>query len=239
MDFGTHHAVAFSDGTIIDNPRLIQQSQEKVNRLAKQSRRKRAPNWKKRIKPSRRWKKVNKAVSKIQTKVARQRQDWQHKVATKIVSCNSLVATERLNLKNLTKKAKGKRKRQKTGLNRNLLDVGIGNLKNLIKYKVTEAGGIYIEVPTRKLAPSQTCPSCGVKRKKNLSERVHICGCGLEPLDRDVAAAMVMLNYARGQELSSSVVESPNPTECGNMRQFGAKKRQKLVPNASLESVVH
>ena len=234
LDFGTHHAVAFSDGTIIDNPGFIKQSQQKVHRLAQKSRRKRAPNFKKRIRPSRRWKKANKAVSKIQSKVARQRQDWQHKVAAEIVSCNSFVATEKLNLKNLTRKAKGKRKRQKSGLNRNLLDVGIGNLKGLIKYKVTEVGGIYIEVPTRKVAPSQTCPGCGIKRKKDLSQRVHACSCGIKALDRDVAAAMVMLNYARGQELSSSVVESPNPTECGNMRQFGAKKRQKLFPNVSL-----
>ncbi len=31
------HAVAFSNGTIIDNPRFVKQSQEKVNRLAKKS----------------------------------------------------------------------------------------------------------------------------------------------------------------------------------------------------------
>ena len=229
LDFGTHHAVAFSDGTIIDNPQLLKQSQEKVNQLAKNSRRKRAPNYKKRIRPSRRWKKANKAVSKIQSKVARQRQDWQHKVATEIVSGNSLVATEKLNLKNLTKKAKGKRKRQKTGLNRNLLDVGIGNLKSLIKYKVTEAGGIYIEIPTRKVAPSQTCPNCGVKCQKDLSQRTHTCNCGIEPLDRDVAAAMVMLNYVRGKELASSDAESPSSTNCGSMRQLGAKKRQKRI----------
>ncbi len=233
LDFGTHHAVAFSDGTIIDNPQLLKQSQEKVNQLAKKSRRKRAPNYKKRIRPSRRWKKANKAVSKIQSKVARQRQDWQHKVATEIVSGNSLVATEKLNLKNLTKKAKGKRKRQKTGLNRNLLDVGIGNLKSLIKYKVTEAGGIYIEIPTRKVAPSQTCPNCGVKCQKDLSQRTHTCNCGIEPLDRDVAAAMVMLNYVRGKELASSDAESPSSTNCGSMRQLGAKKRQKRISQQS------
>ncbi|MGL4619890.1 MAG: RNA-guided endonuclease InsQ/TnpB family protein [Chroococcidiopsis sp.] len=236
-DFGTHHAIALSDGTIIDNPRFIKQSQEKVNQLAKKGRRKRAPNWKKKIKASRRWKKANKAVSKIQSKVARQRQDWQHKVATDIVSSNSFVATEQLNLKNLTRKAKkgSKRKAQKTGLNRNLLDVGIGNLKDLIKYKVTEAGGIYLEIPTRKVAPSQTCPGCGIKRKKDLSERTHICDCGIkQPLDRDVAAAIVMLNYARGQELSSPDAESPSSISCGSMRQLGALKRQKLVPNASL-----
>ena len=230
LDFGTHHAVSFSDGTIIDNPRFIKQSQDKVNRLSKKGRRKRAPgsgeprrsegtsrlssSHKKRIKASRRWKKANKAVAKIQSKVARQRQNWQHQVASDIVRCNSFVATEKLNLKNLTRKAQGrsprssssttgdasasrkgsKRKAQKTGLNRNLLDVGIGNLKSLIKYKVTEAGGFYIEIPTKKVKPSQTCPGCGTQRKKELSERFHVCDCGIQqPLDRDVAAAMVML----------------------------------------------
>lgn len=106
-------------------------------------------------------------------------------------------------MSDLSKKG-SKRKSQKTGLNRNLLDVGIGNLKSLIKYKVTETGGIYIEIPTRKVAPSQTCPSCGSRCKKDLSERIHTCNCGIEPLDRDVPAAIVMLNYARGKELTSS-----------------------------------
>ncbi len=133
----------------------------------------------------------------------------------------------------MIRKAKkaSKRKKQKTGLNRSLLDVGIGNLKSLIKYKVTEAGGFYIEVPTRKLKPSQTCPNCGYQKKKALSERVHSCSICSYTCDRDVAAAMVMLQYARGQELSSSDVESPSSTSCGSMRQLGALKRQKPVPN--------
>ena len=236
LDFGTFHAVADSNGDVIDNPRLIKQAQEKVNQLAKKSRRKRFPNGRKRIKASRRWKKANQTVSKIQAKVARQRQDWQHQVATQIVSCNSLVATEKLNLKGMTKKARkgSKRKRQKAGLNRSLLDVGVGNLKSLIQYKVTEAGGFYIEVPTRRIKPSQTCPNCGHQKKKALSERIHNCEKCSYTCDRDVAAAMVMLSYARRQELSSSDVESPSSTECGSMRQLGALKRRKLVPNASL-----
>ena len=106
LDFGVHHAVACSNGELIENPRFIKQSQTKINRIAKKSRRKRTPNFKKRTKASRRWKKANKAVSKIQAKVARQRQDWQHQVATQIVSSNSLVATEKLNLKGMTRKAK-------------------------------------------------------------------------------------------------------------------------------------
>lgn len=210
LDFGTHHAIADSNGNVVENPRFVKTAQTKINKIAKTSRRKRPPT--KGVKASRRWKKVNKAVAKIQSKVARQRQDWQHKVSTQIVSCNSLVATEKLNLKGMTRSSSGKRKHQKSGLNRSLLDVGIGNLKDLIKYKVTEAGGFYIEVPTTKIKPSQTCPNCGHQKKKTLAERVHYCEKCSYQCDRDVAAAMVMLNYARGMERASTGADESTST---------------------------
>jgi len=171
----------------------------------------------------------NKTLGKIQSKVARQRQNWQHQVSTEIVSCNSLVVTEQLNLKGMTKKAKkiSKRKRQKTGLNRSVLDVGIGNLKALIKSKVLEAGGVYSEVPTKKVKPSQTCPDCGNQKKKTLLERVHNCEKCICKLDRDTASAKVMLNYVRGLEQASLDSEPSSSTSCGSMKQLGTKKSQK------------
>jgi putative transposase len=229
LDLGTYHAVAMSDGTIIDNPKLLAKTQEKINKVSRSLRRKRSPNWNKRIKASKRWRKARKQVSKLQSKIANQRQDWQHKVASQIVSGNSMVATEKLNLKGMTRKAKGKRKKQKTGLNRNLLDVGIGNLISLIKYKLDEAGGIFVDVPLS-IAPSQTCPECGKKKKKELSQRVHDCECGCK-LDRDVAAAQVMLNYARG--LGTSLLNaddkplSESTQFCGGFRKVSQMKRQK------------
>jgi transposase len=68
----------------------------------------------------------------------------------------------------MTRKAKkgSKGKHQKTVLNRSLLDVGIGNLIALIRYKLSECGGVFVEVPL-KIAPSQTCPQCGYKKKKS------------------------------------------------------------------------
>ena len=104
IDFGTHHAAAFNDGTVIDNPRFLKHSQDKINKAAKKSRKKRAG--KKGVKGSRRWKKAARKVGKIQSKVGRQRQNWNHQVSTQIVKSNSLVATEKLNLKGMTKKAK-------------------------------------------------------------------------------------------------------------------------------------
>src|SRR5919202_4354647 len=74
IDFGTYHAAAMSDGTIIDNPRFSSHSREKIKKVSKQKRRKRAPNFKKKIKASKRWKKASKKVSKLQRKVTNQRQ---------------------------------------------------------------------------------------------------------------------------------------------------------------------
>ena len=75
LDFGTHHAIADSNGNTIENPRFIRKAQAKINQIAKASRRKRPPR--RNQKASRRWKKANKAVAKIQSKVGRKRQDWQ------------------------------------------------------------------------------------------------------------------------------------------------------------------
>ena len=181
VDFGVLTAAALSDGTKIENPRFLAVSQAKVRQVSKAKRRKRSPNFKKKIKGSKRWKKATRKVARLQRKVACSRQDWVHKVSTQIVSSNSLVATEKLNLKGMTASAKnGKRKHQKSGLNRSILDVGMGMLRSAIEYKLIEAGGVFVEVPTVKVKPSQTCPTCGHQEKKLLSQRVHDCPkCGL------------------------------------------------------------
>jgi len=236
LDIGCLTAVAMDDGTKIDNPRFLANAQKQINKVSKQLRRKRSPQ-KRKTKASRRWKKVRKQVSRLQNKVANCRQNWVHQVATDIVRCNSLVATEELAVKNITAKAHiGKRKRQKAGLNRSILDVGFAMLRSAIKYKVIEAGGVFVDVPTRKIKPSQTCPECGLQQKKELDERIHQCPCGCT-LDRDVAAAQVCLNYARG--LGTSLLDgdgsalSKTSQKCGGFRQQNQEKRQKLQAQCS------
>ncbi|MBD0388022.1 MAG: transposase, partial [Nostoc sp. C3-bin3] len=204
-------------------------------------RRKRAPNRKKKIKASRRFKKAQAKVSKLYRKVANQRQDWVHQVAVEIVSGNSFIATEKLEVKNMTSKAKkGKRKKQKAGLNKSILDVGFGMLRNTIKYKVGQIGGVFAEVPTKKVKPSQTCPKCGHQHKKTLDTRVHNCeSCGYIQ-DRDIAAAEVMLYWAKGTlpglgtnlvVAESSSTTSRTRKQAGILKQLGAMKRQKSQSN--------
>lgn len=249
LDFGTFHAVATSDGELIENPRFLASSTQKVKKTSRKLKKKQAPNFRKKIKASKRWKKARKNVSRLQQKVTRQREDWQHKVAAQIVSRNSMVATEKLNLKGMTRKGGKKRgnnssallpsktsrgKKQKSGLNRSILDVGIGSLTSLFKYKLAECQGVFVEVPTVKVAPSQTCPACGRKEKKDLSQRVHDCPCGCV-LDRDVAAAQVMLAWALGTSVLSRGADSSTvvPTNCGGFRQLAALRRQKPLAQSS------
>jgi putative transposase len=235
LDFGCLTAVAMSDGTKIENPRYGAKTCAILNKVSKSKRRKIKPDFKKRIKASRRWKKANKKVAKLQRKISNQRFNWAHQVSAEIVSCNSLVATEKLNLKGMTRKAKkgSKRKAQKTGLNRSLLDVGMGILRSAIEYKIAESGGVFVEVPTVKVKPSQTCPNCGVQKKKELSERIHNCPCGFS-CDRDVAAAMVMLNWATGAgtDLDKRRSDSSTSTHCGGFKQLSELKRQKPRPSS-------
>ncbi|MEQ8385660.1 MAG: transposase, partial [Coleofasciculus sp. A1-SPW-01] len=184
----------------------------------------------KKVKGSRRWKKEQKRISELQGKISRQREDWLHKTTSEIVSGNSLIAGEQLNVKGMTRKAKkGKRKRQKAGLNRSILDVGFSIVGDLLTYKATEAGGFYVESPTKTLKPSQRCAKCWELTPKTLADRVHVCSnpdCN-HVEDRDVNAAQVNEIWARGLERASLDVESPSSTDCGSMKQLGAKKRQK------------
>jgi putative transposase len=231
IDLGCKEAITLSTGKKIAKPDFIKEGQCKVKAASTKLRRKRSPNRKKRIKASRRWKRERQRVSKLQRKVTRQREDWLHKTTSNIVSRNSLVAGEQLNVKNMTTKTKkGKRKAQKSGLNRSILDVGFGMIGQMLEYKLAEAGEFYIESPTRQLKPTQRCAKCWELTPKTLADRVHVCSnpnCR-HTEDRDVNAAQVNLIWARGQELSSLHEESPSSTSCGSMRQLGMLRREKL-----------
>lgn len=229
-DLGCKDAVTFSDGVKIAKPDFIREGDANVKVASKKLRRKRRPDRKRGVKASGRWRKASRHVARLRRKVANQRLDWLHKLTSDTVSRNSLVAGEKLNVKGMTRKAKkGKRKKQKAGLNRSILSVGFGMVGPMFSYKLVEAGGFHLESPTQQLKPSQRCAMCWELTPKTLSDRIHVCSnvaCG-HVEDRDTNAAQVNLIWARGQESSLENAESPSSTDCGSMKQLGAKKRQK------------
>ncbi|MEN8447126.1 MAG: transposase [Cyanobacteria bacterium J06555_13] len=232
IDLGCKDAVSFSDGKKVPKPAFIADGERAVKAASKAKRRKRAPNRKAGVKASARWRKAAKKVAKLQRKVTRQRHDWMHQLTSDIVSRNSLIAGEQLNVKGMTRKAKkgSQRKRQKAGLNRSILSVGFASINSMLAYKATEVGGIYTESPTRKLKPSQRCAKCWQLTPKTLKERVHRCQHCQHAEDRDINAAQVNLIWAQGQGTGLLSAESSSSTSCGSMKQLGAMKRQKRQP---------
>ncbi|WP_081616311.1 zinc ribbon domain-containing protein [Verrucomicrobium sp. 3C] len=72
-----------------------------------------------------------------------------------------------------------------------------------------------IVLDPREEKPSQTCPACGIVRKKALSEREHRCGCGFAAT-RDQASALAMLAAGlrlKGRE-PSWAMRSAKPETC-------------------------
>lgn len=234
MDLGCEQAITFWDGEQserIENPRFFGKTLAKIKKTSRQLRRKTAPNFKKKVRASSRYRKSQSKVNKLKKKSTNQRKDWIHQVAAQITKSNSLVATEELNIKGMTSCAKkGKRKRQKAGLNRSILDVGMGELLHTLDYKLHEAGGFLIKAPTKKIKPSQSCPSCGHQRKKDLQDRTHYCEICHFQTGRDVAAAMVCLNYALGlgTNLNTRGVQTSTVTPTGGWQQVWALKRETL-----------
>ena len=90
-----------------------------------------------------------------------------------------------------TADAPGKNVRQKSQLNRNILDVARGRFQAQLRYKAESAGGRVIEVPAH--MTSQVCSNCGAVVRKSLSERKHECSSCSLVVDRDVNAARNIL----------------------------------------------
>ncbi|NES45345.1 MAG: transposase [Moorea sp. SIO2C4] len=242
-DLGTETAITAFNGSEFEeiaNQRFTKTLEPKVKAAGKEKRRKQAPNFKKSIKASKRWKKANKKESQLKRKAGNARKDWQHKVTSDLSSRYDIGVTEKLNTKGMTRKAKkgSKRRKQKAGLNKAILDVGFGTLNKMLTYKIELKGGIVLQLPTRQLKPSQRCPECGKVHKDwaELSNRYHVCDiCGFG-FDRDKTSAIVMFNAALGKQpgygadldkrgFSSSTSKTRKHT--GSMKQLGKMKRQK------------
>ena len=84
-----------------------------------------------------------------------------------------------------TAKSGSKRKQQKTGLNRSILDVGWGMLTSAVKYKLGEGGGVFVDVPTKKVKRNASLVlSASISRKKNF---LNGCIAALTVITRKIA----------------------------------------------------
>lgn len=207
LDLGVSHLATLSNGEMVEHPRYYRKAQKVLEK------RQQALSKKKR--GSHRRDKARKLVAKAHRKIARQRKDFQHKAARKLVNRYQVIVFEDIQTAHLTRRPKPKQDENgkylpngaaaKGGLNTSILDAGWGTFVQLCSSKAEWAGRTLIKVSPR--FTSQICSKCGTVRKKDLSERWHSCDCGAE-LDRDVNAAINILERGRRQ-LGAISVEAP------------------------------
>jgi putative transposase len=177
IDVGLKSLIAFSDGTLIDNPRWLRESLHELRIKQRHASRQK--------KGSKNQRKTYFQIAKLHEKTSNQRMDYLHKVSREIVKNYGLVAFEDLSLTFMN---------QNKHLSLSSHDAGFGIFRQMLEYKAEEAG-----VQTKAVDPyntSQRCSSCGNIVPKTLSVRVHTCpNCGLV-IDRDVNAARNVLILA-------------------------------------------
>ena len=92
------------------------------------------------------------------------RRDHRHKTST-VSKTHALVAVEDLEVRNMSRSAKGTKEKPgrnvkaKSGLNRQILNQGWGELRRQLEYKCGREGGELVAVPPA--YTSRVCPNCG------------------------------------------------------------------------------
>ena len=131
----------------------------------------------KKVKFSSNWKKIKQKISDLHSKIARIRHDRLHKISTSLSKSHAIIVLEDLKIRNMTKSAKGsieepgKMVKQKSGLNRVILNQGWGMFKEMLKYKQLWRAGEALFVDPK--YTSQTCPMCQHKSKGNRETQAH------------------------------------------------------------------
>ena len=173
VDLGIKTLATLSDGTVIENPRHLKKSEQKLKRAQRALSRK--------MPGSNRRARGKAKVAHIYAHVANQRQDALHKLTTYLASKYSEISIEDLNVTGMTKNH---------ALAKSVMDASFGEFRRQLEYKTTRTGA-RLNVVDRWYPSSKTCSRCGrVKTKLSLSERTYKCdGCGLT-IDRDLNAAI-------------------------------------------------
>lgn len=191
IDLGVKDAVILSTGEKYANKRFLEASRRRL-RIAQRS-------LARKVKGSNRWKKQKLVVAGINEKISNQRADHLHKVSYAITKRFDTVCLEDLNVKGMSASAAGnaekpgKMVKQKSGLNRAILDTSFGELRRMLEYKSAWQGKNLVVI-SRWAPTSKTCSSCGHQLEEmKLTTRDWDCPTCVDHHDRDINAAKNIL----------------------------------------------
>ncbi len=227
LDFGLKSVLTTDSGKSVAPPRLYRQKQKRLRRLQRQASRQ--------VKGSNSQKRTYREIGKLHEKIRRSRNAFNHKLSTKLLREFGALAVEDIQIKNLVRRPKPKKRqdglgyehngaKRKSGLNKSFADTGLGDLKAKIETKAKAMGRELALVPPH--YTSINCSRCGAEVRKTLSTRTHRCSsCGLV-LDRDENAARNILMKANFTGIYRTLVREVKPLKDCEMQSVQAEATQ-------------
>ena len=174
MDLGITPFITLDDGTTFLHPKPYKTAKEKLAYRQRKLARK--------VQGSNNYKKQAKLVSKTHEKIVNVREDFQHKLANKLVKDYDTIIVENLNVKSMMEHHGYEVSKS------NIQDTSWGKFITKLSYKSVRANKVLIKVNPKNT--SKMCSSCkNIKEDLKLKDRIYHCDiCGLT-LDRDLNAA--------------------------------------------------
>lgn len=196
IDMGIVRFATLSDGTYFEPVNAFKSLKGKLAKLQKQ--------FKHKTKFSKNWQKLKAKIAKLHHKIANIRKNHLHQISSTISKNHAIVYVEDLKVSNMSKSAKGnaeqhgKNVKQKSGLNRAILDQAWHEFRRQLDYKLLWNGGHLIAVPPQNT--SRCCPACNHMAKENRQTQADFecIDCGYRN-NADVVGAINILK--RGQEI--------------------------------------
>ena len=180
IDLGIKDFAIDSDGEKYFNPQYLRRYEAKLKKEQRKLSRKKPG--------SSNYFKQRQRVFKVHEKIRNTREDFLHKLSSKIISDNQVIILEDLSIENMKKNHK---------LTKSISDASWGKFTRMLEYKADWYGRQFIKID--KFFPSsQLCSSCGNKNEGlTLSQRWWTCSmCGIEH-DRDVNAEKNVLHEGK------------------------------------------
>jgi len=211
IDVGVSSLISTSDGEKVANPKQFNRLYKKLKRAQRALSRK--------TKDSNNLDKARLKVARIHSLIKDTRTDFLHKLTTRLVQENSLIAIEDLGVRNMVKNRK---------LARAISDASWGEFFRQLEYKCEWYGRELVKID-RFFPSSKRCNHCGfVVEKLPLNIRSWDCPeCGTKGIDRDINAGKNILAAGLAVSVCGADIRPDNHSVKGQLRKTRKGRKQK------------